>query len=267
MAPMLTEAEIWITENLIPENLLQKIIDEATSQTDIMYFLPRRLVALMAWKATIPSIDVVVSHNGIGTTETNTVKPASKAKIDRLIQSVSEQTDKALKALISLLPNIDGWKETRQAESFRETLFQNLNYLSMLGIFTDLWDWHEAVKPQIKSIEDRLAEDYISPELMDALRFEAQNGCSEIFRRRMTDHLRSVVLKVLRPSLPKMPSPPVVPLEVTPSAWSQIPEIDTVMTLLLRHHHDFPEFCGTPQERRLNLKPFKNRRDSSAYIF
>lgn len=267
MAPMLTEAEIWITEHLIPEHLLQKIIDEATSQTDIMYFLPRRLVALMAWKATIPSIDVVVSHNGIGTTETNTVKPASKAKIDRLIQSVSESTDKALKHIINLLPNIHGWKDTRQAESFRETLFPNINYLSMLGIFTNLWDWHEAIKPQIKSIEDRLAEDYISPELMDALRFEAQNGCNEMPRRRMIDHLRSVVLKVLRPALPKMPSPPVVPLEVSPSAWAQIPEIDTVMTLLLRHHNDFTEFCGTPQERSLNIKPFKNSQNSSAYIF
>ena len=267
MIPMLAEAEIWITEHLIPEHLLQKIVEEATSQTDIMYFLPRRLVALMAWKATIPSIDMGVSNNGFVVTETNTLKPAAKAKIDRIIQSVSESTDKALKALITILPKIHGWKDTQQAASFRETLFPDINYLSALGIFTDLWDWHEAIKPQIKSIEDRIAEDYISPELMDALRLESQNGCKVIFRRRMIDHLRSVVLKILRPTLPKMPSPPVVPLEVTPSAWAQIPEIDTVMTLLLRNHHDFTEFCGTPQERRLNLKPFKNRQDSSAYIF
>ncbi len=267
MEPMLIEAEIWLTSHLIPEELLQEIVEEATSQADAMYFIPRRLVALMAWKAAIPSIDIVVTPNGIGVTETNTLKPAAKAKIDRLIQAVSESIDATLKRLIQLLPTIHGWSNTVQGQSFRQTLFPNLDYLSALGIFGNLWNWHEAITPQIKAVEDRLAEDYISPELLNALRFEAQNGCREQVRKRMIDNLRAIVIKVIRPTLPKMPASPMLPLEVTPSAWSQIPEIDTVMALLLQHHHNFQEFCGTDQERRLKLKPFRNSQDSSAYFF
>ena len=265
--PMLTEAEIWLTEHLIPEHLLIEVVDSAVSQSDPLYFLPRRIVALMAWRSAIPSLDVLITANGISVTENNTLKPAAKAKIDRLLSSVTTSIDATLKTLIRLLPEIPGWKDTDQAASFRQTLFPSLRYLSMLGIFSDLWNWHEAVTPQIKAIEDRIADDFISQELMDALRFEAQNGCNEHVRIRMIDSLRSIVLKVLRPALPKMPSPPAVSLDVTPSAWSQIPEIDTVMAMLHHHHHDFPEFCGTLQECRLSLKPFKNRQDSGAFFF
>ena len=145
--PFLVTAELWLTDNLIPHDLLVKIVEDTVDQAAPLYFLPRRVVAMHAWRAAIPAVDIVVGQNGLGVVESNSIKPASKAKVDHLIESAGAQFDAALDALVSRLPLFRPWLPTRQADRFRSTVFPDFAVLRSLGVSSGLWDASRRFRP------------------------------------------------------------------------------------------------------------------------
>ena len=255
LVPFIRSAETWFLRNIIPENVIVSVIDRALSQDDPLYFLPRRIVALKAWLLAIPSVDVVIGNNGIGVVETNSLKPASKAKIDRLLSSVADELDIVLEALLPMLPEIPGWLDSPQADTFRKTLFPTFRILRQRGVSNDLWNNWVAISPKIHDIENEIGESWISVPVLERLR--RANLDPDLRRDPLLSLLISKVKAAVRIMLDNPQAATCPPLR-------QLEEANAIV----RGNTDrFPEWCMSPTARFFKTPAFRNSPDSSAYFF
>ena len=250
--PHLTAAELWLTETLIPHDLLHRIVEEASNSGDPLYFVPRSIVALKEWIDAVPSLDVVVSDNGISTVETSTLRPASKAKIDRLMDTSREQLDQALRLLPGLLEGLSGWHHSRQSEPFRSTLFHDYAVLDSLTATADnggnIHDRFTAVLPRLKAIEDEISRYWVSVPVMDRLR-SCSRKCMSPNESRLLDLTRTAVVSIANGTDPvhkKM-------------------LLRGLADYVISHPEDFPEWRGTHTAALFSVRAYQNKPGSPAH--
>lgn len=92
--------------------------------------------------------------------------------MERLIAAHKAQCNAAINTLLPLLAKVNGWHDTAQCEFFRATLFPTLDSIRPLAPGAATWEKFQELRPAIAVAEDRLAAEYISPELMQRLRDE-----------------------------------------------------------------------------------------------
>lgn len=258
--PFVNSAQSWFEANFIPPYILQDIIKDALSQDEPLYFLPRRIVAVKAWISAIPSVDVVVTQNGLGVVQTNTIAPASTQKIDRLLSTLRDDLDSNLALLIPRLRKIPHWVGSRQAAEFGASLFPDFSILRSLGIHSDLWHSYLRVRQSLSLIEDEIADKWISHPLLARLRHASLVGQHSPH----IDFLLTKVRAAVRRIYAGKESP--VPGHVT-SDFKTIPELDEAVQFIRENVSIFPEWDRSPQARLFNAKPFSNSQSSTAYFF
>lgn len=273
ITPFLQSAEIWFKSEFIPENLLLGIISEAQQQDDPLYFLPRRIVAMRAWQNAIPSIDIVVGNNGVGVVETASLKPASKAKIDNLLLSVASELDRNIEMLLPLLPTINGWIGSTQAEKFRVTLFPTFRILRRLGFDDDLWNRWLRISQRIRTIEDEIGEKWISAPVLNHLRLlnmrilagykyleipdgGADDECAQVIVRNLISKVKSAVCIIIEDKADRF------------DAWHMAkPYLEEANAIIRNNPAIFPEWDDSPTARFFKITAFRNRPGSTAFYF
>lgn len=266
MLPHLTAAELWLTERLVPHDILHRIVEQAQSPEDPLYFVPRSIVALKAWADAIPSLDIVVSDNGISTVETNTLRPASKAKIDRLIETTRRQLDQTLRLLPALLAQIPEWWHTGQAEPFRRTTFSDYTILDQIPnkIFEKDVSFSEhtihekflAALPAIIETEQEIAQYWISAPVMDSLRKlstseksspspEGRAGVGLL----LLEMVRTAIVAILGGA--------------DPIRKKKI--LRRLADFVVTHPEDFPQWRGTSTAALFSVPTYKNRQNATAH--
>lgn len=190
----LESAESWIAQNFTGSDLLNDIDALNPELVEAL----RLLVAAEALNRAVPSLDLVLTPNGFGVVNTNTVAAASKQRVDRLIGSLRELRDSAIESVLSLLPGEEDWVETPQAHYFATTLFPNIDLCTLCGYFSGRWEKYVELRSRAVGIELTLAEDYFSPELMSELRLLNLLGTMSSEQRRVVQAIRSQVVEVLQ---------------------------------------------------------------------
>lgn len=264
--PFLVTAELWLTDNLIPHDLLVKIVEDTVDQAAPIYFLPRRVVAMHAWRAAIPAVDIVVGQNGLGVVESNSIKPASKAKVDHLIESAGAQFDAALDALVSRLPLFRPWLPTRQADRFRSTVFPDFAVLRSLGVSSGLWDAYTALIPKIQAVELTIADRWISREILELIRRFSLEGtrpglpAPPHVLAAVRDELRAAVIAVMKQK--QSPAPGFTdPFSVT------LPPLEQCVNIIRSDHALERIWRQSPAGQAFSQPAFRNRPDSPAFVF
>lgn len=190
----LESAESWIAQNFTGSDLLNDIDALNPELVEAL----RLLVAAEALNRAVPSLDLVLTPNGFGVVNTNTVAAASKRRVDRLIGSLRELRDSAIESALSLLPGEEDWVETPHAHYFATTLFPNIDLCTLCGYFSGRWEKYVELRSRAVGIELTLAEDYFSPELLSELRLLNLLGTMSSEQRRVVQAIRSQVVEVLQ---------------------------------------------------------------------
>ena len=112
--PFIEQAEDWLAENFTSSEILLAIAGEEGTP---LKELCTRIVITEAFRAAIPSLDVILTPNGFGIVNNTNVVPASRDRVERLILSLETCRDEQLIALLRLLPAHEAWLATKQAES------------------------------------------------------------------------------------------------------------------------------------------------------
>lgn len=176
LAPYLERAEQWFCHHFVPAELLDAIAPEAA-----------HIVAVEAYRLAVPQLDLVLTPNGFATVGTQNLSPASKMRVDRLTGGLLSERDKALAQLLHNLPSVEGWPDLPQGRWFGATLFPTLDVVTQQsGESERLWDKYCELRPQVIDLEATLAEEWLSPELMSALR-------SENLRSDLTEKRKEIV--------------------------------------------------------------------------
>lgn len=162
-------SETWLITTFLGNSFFFEL---ARTPAESEYHLGIELiVACDAFIRAIPSLDLVLTPNGFGVVSNQNVAPASKDRVAALTASMERTRDDALDIMLQYIRGRDAWATTEQARWFAKTIFPDLSSLaSVLG--EHRWADYLRLRPQILAIQDRVAADYISPQLLQQLIYD-----------------------------------------------------------------------------------------------
>lgn len=197
LALFLDLAEDWVRTTFTSETTFNTICGYTDSNP--LKVLTSRLVVADALRRAIPSLDIVLSPNGFAVVNTSNLAPASKPRVDRLIGSMLSHRDDCIAALLPGLVGASKWLTSSQADFFGATLFPDLRIVDAVGGTTgSKWDRYLELRPQVIDLEASLAEEWLSPELMSALRSENLRGDLTEKRSDIVRQVKAQVVGYLR---------------------------------------------------------------------
>lgn len=158
--PFIESAQQWIETYFASEKILEE------------YEASYNLVVMQAFLSVLPSLDLVLTPNGFATVGNQNLSPASKMRVDRLVGGIRDRRDESIQQLITKLRHKYEWQNTPQSIWWGATLFTDLSIVDAVGKGQQptKWDRYLELRPQILELEATLADEYFSPEMMDALR-------------------------------------------------------------------------------------------------
>lgn len=197
LALFLDLAEDWVRTTFTSETTFNTICGYTDSNP--LKVLTSRLVVADALRRAIPSLDIVLSPNGFAVVNTSNLAPASKPRVDRLIGSMLSHRDDCIAALLPGLVGASKWLTSSQADFFGATLFPDLRIVDAVGGATgSKWDRYLELRPQVIDLEASLAEEWLSPELMAALRSETLRGDLTQQRSEIVRQVKAQIVGYLR---------------------------------------------------------------------
>ena len=190
-------AEDWVKTTFTSESTFNTICGYTDS--NLVKILTARLVVADALRRAIPSLDIVLTPNGFAVVNTSNLAPASKPRVDRLIGSMLSHRDDCIAALLPGLVGASKWLTSSQADFFGATLFPDLAIVDSVGGATgSKWEKYLELRPQVIDLEASLAEEWFSPELMSALRYENLRGDLTEKRSEIVRQVKAQVVGYLR---------------------------------------------------------------------
>lgn len=243
-------SESWARDTFTGAEVLDAIADERSSDT--WRYLASLIVA-DALRRAIPSLDIVLTPNGFGIVSNSNVAPASKERIERLIQQMAAQRDNFINMLLLDLFKREDWRGTERFGWFAMSLLQEPKtcVLSVMDRNREgqQWDQFLQLRERAITIEDAIAERWISPEVMQQLREVLITGeNATVFQVALK--VRSCVLYELRGN--------------NRNHWN----LDRIVNYI-RNNGDLFPLWPTSETAKLYLQPtvFKNKKNSSGYFF
>lgn len=197
LALFLDLAEDWVKTTFTSESTFNTICGYTDSNN--IKILCSRLVVADALRRAIPSLDIVLTPNGFAVVNTSNLAPASKPRVDRLVGSMLSHRDDCIAALLPELVGASKWLTSSQADFFGATLFPDLRIVDAVGGATgSKWETYLELRPQVIDLEASLAEEWLSPELMSALRSENLRGDLTEKRSEIVQQVKAQVVGYLR---------------------------------------------------------------------
>lgn len=171
LAPWLSASEKWLQENFCGEASMNEIV--AMDDMNVVKSLASQIVVCEALRYAVPSLDLVLTPNGVGIVSNQNVAPASKERVERLIDSLYDTRDNAVELLLTSLQQMQSWTASPQCRWFTATLFPNIDLVSLCGVTKHRWEKYVELRSMVIGIENSLADEYFSHEFMQILRLQA----------------------------------------------------------------------------------------------
>lgn len=213
-----------------------------------------RLVVADALHRAIPSLDIVLTPNGFATVGTQNLSPASKARVDRMVDSMLSLRDELIAVLLQKLPSVEEWLGSDHALFFAETLFPDLAIVQSLPpdenpARLSSWERYLELRPRIIDLEASLAEDWFSHELLGELRLANLHNALDGPQRFLVEGIKAQIIHFL-----------------THGSFSSRRLADLVN--FIRHNpDDFKAWFGSSTAELFSPPTFKNKKDSPGYFF
>lgn len=248
LALFLDLAEDWVVNTFTSVSTFNTICGYTDSNN--IKILCSRLVVADALRRAIPSLDIVLTPNGFGVVSTSNLAPASKPRVDRLVGSMLSHRDDCIAALLPELVGASKWLTSSQADFFGATLFPDLDIVDAVGGATgSKWEKYLELRPQVIDLEASLAEEWLSPELMSALR-------SENLRGDLTEK-RSVIVRQVKAQI----------LGYLKSGSFSSRRLADIVNRIRENKDDFPEWHRSETAKLFAPPVFRNEKKAKGYWF
>ena len=250
--PWLEAAERWLFEQFIGDEFADALI--AMDANEPVRLTACSVVAHEAMMRAVPSLDLVLTPNGFGIVSNSNVAPASRDRVVRLINSLEASRDIAIEQMIGFLFRDDDWTLTTISTWFTATLFPNLDLVSLCGITEKRWANYLSLRSRAIDIEQRIAEEFVSPEQMNVFRSEVfainwDFTLTQTMHTRIIEHLREIVVNVLRGN------------------QLNIQGLRDIVDFMRKHEGQFAEFAASDTAKLFTPPIFENKKKSHGYFF
>ena len=252
-------AEDWVRTTFTSESTFNTICGYTDANPTKVF--TARLVVADALRRAIPSLDIVLTPNGFGVINTSNIAPASKPRVDRLVGSMLSHRDDCIAALLPALVGASKWLASDQASFFGATLFPDLAIVDSVGGATgSRWEKYLDLRSQVIDLEASLAEEWLSPELMSALR--AENLRSDLTEK------RSVIVRQVQAQIVGYLTAQAAarPDRANGGSFSSRRLADIVNYIRL-NERDFEEWHKSETAKLFAPPVFRNDKKASGYFF
>ena len=204
-------AEDWLTANFLSAPVLKMLAALGDDATNKLLHHARMAEVAEAMLHAIPQLDLVLTPNGFGIVSNSNVSPASKERVERLLTALEKMRDDTLQVLLPLLAAEAAWTDTTPCQYFQSVLYPWLDLPRQLGNTDHVWQRFQELHSRMIKIEQRLAADFFSEDLLSALRqahlFGAWSGTpSAQHYKSAWQHIFAIELFMLRENECPVPS-------------------------------------------------------------
>lgn len=204
----------------------------------------------------IPSLDLVLTPNGFGIVSNSNVAPTSKERIERLQAELDASRDEDINSLLLLLPLREDWHESLPCRFWSSTLFPNLEVCESVTAPSPSsagtkYERFFKLRPRIIAIEDRMADEYLSPELLEHLRHQLCTAPAEI------TGAEAKVLKQVRAEIVNM-------LNGFPPNREHL---FSIVNFIRQHEDEFPLWHASDTAKLFTPPIFENKKRAAGYFF
>lgn len=241
-------AEDWVINTFTSTSTFNTICGYTNSNN--IRILCCHLVIAEALLRAIPSLDIVLTPNGFGIVSTNNLAPASKPRIDRLVGSMLAHRDDCIAALLPELPGASKWIASAQADFFGTTLFPDFSLVDALASTVgSKWERYLELRSQVIDLEASFSEEWLSPELMSALRSENLRGDLTEQRSEIVRQVKAQLVGYLR------------------SGSFNSRRLADIVNYIRLNAADFEEWHKSETAKLFAPPVFRNERKASGYFF
>ena len=256
LTPFLDLAEEWLSHTFTSEATLDTIVGYPDSSVIKIYAC--KVVVCEAFKNAVPSLDLVLTPNGFGIVNNSNVVPASKERVNRLIDSLEAERDNAIRLLLSSLPGDASWITSNQCAYFSATMFPNLDICDYLGCGNRQWRKYQEIRPSILEIEEHIATQFLGTEQLDVFRKEAMSPSS-------TSYLMKSVIRSLRAYEAQVLKNKLSTSE--PSVCTPPTALVSIVNTIRNHPDEFPLWHSSSIAELYKPAIFENKKKDTGYWF
>ena len=289
LSPFLAATEKWLSDVFTSQPVLDTICQFA--EEDALRVATTQAVVYEAFRRAVPHLDIILTPNGFGIVSNTNIAPASKERINRLLDALLENRDAALLQVLSLLPAESGWLGTKQAQFFAATMFPNMEVTlrfpkaaiergtSELGQMSERkqsrtefkpsegrWKLYLTLREKAIGIEQFFAAQYLSVELMDVLRSEIQSGqYRSLLHQRICRTLQAVEIRCLNST------DPTALIHFAPPAGEAFAEehcaLFDIVNTIQSNPEEFPEWHSSATAELYAPPIYENKKESKGFWF
>ena len=255
LSPFLAATEKWLIEEFTSDRTFNTIcgyVDDNPTKV-----LATQIVAYEAFRRALPHLDVILTPNGFGIVSNTNIAPASKERINRLLDTLLENRDAALLNFIPLLYVASQWNKSEQCKFFAATMFPNIDVVKHFPRQDGgQWEQYLAIRLQLIPLEEHIATQYMSAPLMETLRSQVQSRQYSTEKHRYICRvLRAVEVDCLKESNHS-------------AAMQKAHRTLTQLVELVRSNpEDFPEWHESDTAQLYNPPIFENKKNSQGFWF
>lgn len=255
LAPAIELAEEWVAETFLGPTLLVSLANP--HDTSVIKSFTCRIITAEAFKNSCPSLDLILTPNGFGIVNNSNVVPASRERVDKLIESLEMERDRAIHLLLSSLPSIPDWLNTAHCRRFASTMFPTLDVVDSLGINFPKWRKYTELRPIIEDIELMIETQYIGHEQMEVFRHEAMTkSSSSTLVSNIIRSLKACEVQLIKDKL--SPDPALLPIPST---------LTNIVNIIRLHPSEFLEWHNSTIASLYKPVIYENKKGDKAYWF
>lgn len=255
MAPFLGMAEKWVCDVFTGQTVFDTICSLAEENS--LRAATTQAVVYEAFRRAVPHLDLILTPNGFGIVSNTNIAPASKERIARLLDTLLENRDAAISQVLSMLPAESGWLGTEQGKFFAATMFPNMEVtLRFPKSSESRWKQYLSIREKAIAIEEFVATQYLSVELMDVLRSEVQSGqYRSMLHQKVFRILQAVEIRCLQ--------------STDPTAWMHFEHnaLFNLVNTIKENPEEFPEWHSSSTAELYNPPVFENKKESKGFWF
>jgi len=246
--PYWEEAENRLKTELLGESLYAHI--ENLNTGDIVV-IAETVVSLWAYQLAIPFADLIQTPTGFGIVNNQNLVPASKDRVDRLIEQTKFRLSISRDALIRIVFNDDElrglWSEFELFEQFTSIVYITGSDLSRFSNTKVIFGTLDSSRTNILQLQDELSK-YISPEYITTLFMKFRNAGMHEYDKKVFLQMQIIIGLMLQK------------LEVYPM-------IEKLVNYMVENIEQFPDF-ETSQAYKLKIgSKYENRLSDRTFFF
>lgn len=247
LAPYLDAAEEWVKMNITSDKSFTTI--KGYTDNNPTKSLTCQIVVGEAMRRAIPSLDLVLTPNGFGIVSNANIAPASKERVERLMTSLKSNRDDAIEQLLPLLIEASKFVGSEQYNFFYATLFPNLDLTTLCGYKVNRWEKYLELRSKVMDVENSLAEEYFSQELMAVLRSASVHDANNAVFASIIARIRPQIVDV-----------------VMGNPINHRTMID-IVNFIRNNPDEFPEWHSSDTAKLFSPPKFENKKDNKGYWF